>query len=554
MLIRSLNLSHLKALTIILLIFYAFSFIFRTDNSFDQDLGRHIKLGEIILQTGSVPKTNLFSYIYPNFPFVNHHFLFEIYAYLITKYFGLTVLLILKILTILITFFLILKSIDKKYYASVLPIGFLVLHTFRERVEIRPEIFSYLFTSLIIYILEKNENKSTRLIYLIPVIQLIWVNTHIYFPIGFIVLGIYLLQYFYLQDLKKIQKILSIITISIFTSLINPNFIKGLFYPLTIFNNYGYQIVENQTMFFLENLGFKDPNFIFVKLSIVLIFLILVIGYFKKTLTLKNALFILSGITFALLNVRSFPYLFLLAFIPTIKTLGAFKLDLKIISIFLITSVILLYESINYLNGNYYLYLLSDRKPEIAFNLHGEKALDFFISNNLSGPIFNNFDIGSFISYRLYPKERIFVDGRPEAYPKEFFSEIYIPSQSNFNNFIELDKKINFKSIIFSYTDQTPWSQQFLKDVVNNETWSTVFIDDYMIVLIKTTELGNLKEIQLNELNPEDFQFKDSIQYLRVAMFLQNLGYTDRVNKFMEASLRIFPNSPVINKNSQIWW
>lgn len=65
----------------ILLLAFVFSFLFRTDLSFDQDLGRHLKLGEIITQTWNIPKINLFSYTNPDFPFINTHWLFEVWAY-----------------------------------------------------------------------------------------------------------------------------------------------------------------------------------------------------------------------------------------------------------------------------------------------------------------------------------------------------------------------------------------------------------------------------------------------------------------------------------------
>src|SRR5687768_4010753 len=89
-------------ITTLLLLFYVFSFLITTDSSFDQDLGRHIILGEIILQTGDVPKTNLFSYTHPDFPFVNHHWLFEVGVYLGEKSIGVDGLLIIKLAVILL--------------------------------------------------------------------------------------------------------------------------------------------------------------------------------------------------------------------------------------------------------------------------------------------------------------------------------------------------------------------------------------------------------------------------------------------------------------------
>ncbi|PJE69283.1 hypothetical protein COU96_00565, partial [Candidatus Shapirobacteria bacterium CG10_big_fil_rev_8_21_14_0_10_38_14] len=53
-----------------LVIFLAY---FHQLDDFDQDLGRHIKLGEIIWQTKKVPVMNLFSYTHPDFPTLDHH-------------------------------------------------------------------------------------------------------------------------------------------------------------------------------------------------------------------------------------------------------------------------------------------------------------------------------------------------------------------------------------------------------------------------------------------------------------------------------------------------
>ena len=270
----------------ILLIFFVFSFLFKTDHSFDQDLGRHLKLGEIIWQTKSIPHTNLFSYTNPDFPFINTHWLFEVLAYLASQTIGLQVLLIIKIAIFLISVWLILKVIPKGSNSLLLPIGFIFLHVLRERTELRPEIFSFLFTAGACYILEKYLRGATKLIYLLPAIQLLWINTHIYFFVGLILQAIFLLHMGY-QNLRfhpksgNINKFVAdaikplglIFLLSVAVSLINPNGLTGFLYPLNVIKNYGYTIVENQTMFLLESINFKNPNFLFVKLASLIILL-----------------------------------------------------------------------------------------------------------------------------------------------------------------------------------------------------------------------------------------------------------------------------------------
>src|SRR3989338_3109799 len=153
-----------QSISVILLLFYAFSFLYRSDNSFDQDLGRHIKLGEIILESG-LQKTNLFSYTFPDFTFINHHYLFEIVIFQSQLILGIQNLLFIKLIIILMAVFITFKiSLGKSIL--LLPIGFIFLHVLRERIDLRPEIFSFLFTALTYFILDRFEKKYGRMIFI----------------------------------------------------------------------------------------------------------------------------------------------------------------------------------------------------------------------------------------------------------------------------------------------------------------------------------------------------------------------------------------------------
>ena len=503
-----------------ILLFFVFSFLFRTDLSFDQDLGRHIKLGEIIWQTKQIPKVNLFSYTNPDFPFINTHWLFEVIAYFFAATGTLQLFLILKIIIFLISVWLIMKGtffpaeIKNVKSSLLLPVGFIFFHVLRERLELRPEIFSFLFTALTYYILERKKP-----LFLLPVIALIWINTHIYFFVGF------LLQAIYLR--KKLHAI--ILGLSILVSLINPNGLSGLLYPLNVTKNYGYTIVENQTMNLLESINFRDPNFLFVKLSIGLVALSIAVALIRKNFNIKNILLALSGVGLALMNVRSFPYLVFLSFPATLSNFGNIKLKF-LIPIF---ALLLTLESFFYLNGDYYKYTGSQHQRGLRFVQSGRGALDFVLANDLPGPIYNNFDIGSYIIYRAYPKYQVFVDGRPEAYSAAFFTNVYIPTQSDYSKFKELENKWGFKTIIFSHTDQTPWGKAFLQSIVKDQEWRIVYIDDFMIVLTK--EEG-LPQINLGALSPNQFKFEDPLSYLQLGIFLYQTGNIDAASQFISIS------------------
>jgi len=562
----------------LLLLFFVLSFLLRTDNSFNQDLGRHLKLGEIILQTGQIPKSNLFSYTNPDYPFINTHWLFEVLIYGIDQTINLQWMLIFKVIIFLLSVWLIFKTIPKQNQVLLLPIGFIFLHVLRERLELRPEIFSFLFTAITYYILERFLRGPTKLIYLMPLVQLIWINTHIYFFVGLILQAVFLIHLTY-QNLRshigsgKLKLLGIILGLSVLVSLVNPNGLTGLLFPFNVTKNYGYTIVENQTMNLLESINFRDPNFLFVKLTVAIILFSITIailsslrkqGSNKKIdnmdSRLKNILLSLFGLVLALMHVRSFPYLVFLSLPATLLNFGAIPWNTPTRILTIVAAVLLLFESFFYLNGDYYRFRDDSHKVGLGFEENVRGAMDFVLAHDLPQPIYNNFDIGSYLLYRGYPKYQVFVDGRPEAYPAQFFTGVYIPSQSDYNvhtlqevndykNFKEIEKIYQFKTIIFSHTDQTPWGRNFLQNVVKDEGWKLVYIDDFTIVLVKDEEakLKGLNGIDLSTLTPQAFNYKNHLSYLRITLFLLSTGYTDSGRQFIGKTLQIFPQSPIAN-------
>jgi hypothetical protein len=528
-------------LTTILLIFFTFSIFIRTDSAFDQDLGRHLKLGEIILKTGDVPKTNLFSYTHPDFPFVNHHWLFEVGAYLAESGLGVEGLLILKLVIILLTVYLTLR-ISNRSSLLTLPVGFIFFHLLRERTDLRPEIFSFLFTALIYYLLEKFDSGKRKALVALPLIQILWINIHIYFLIGFILQGIYLIHLLFSKRFPQAKLLTGCILVSLLISLLNPHFIQGLTYPLTIFGNYGYSIVENQTVFLLESINFQNPNFLYYKIAAGAIFLSLLASGIKRQLSFKTIFLVIAGLSLATLNIRSFPYLVLISFPALTKLLPNYKSHILLILIYILSASMLIYESFTYLNGSYYLSSNSPYQARLEAPEHSKGAMDFVLANKLPQPIFNNFDIGSYIGYRGFPEYRVFVDGRPEAYPKEFFQNEYIPAQSDPKVFEALSERYNFQTIIFSHTDQTPWAQTFLTNIVKNPSWKVVYLDDFMIIIVRADDRLDLKPVALESIKPTDYHFDSYLPYLRLAIFFNRVGLNSPATSFYQQATRLNPN------------
>jgi hypothetical protein len=135
--------------------------------------------------------------------------------------------------------------------------------------------------------------------------------------------------------------------------------------------------------------------------------------------------------------------------------------------------------------ANYQFVLLHSGDRGVGLLPGNEAAAKFIQKENIKGPIFNNYDIGGYLTWSLPKNEKVFVDNRPAEYPSSFFSDVYKPMQENIEVFKKIDEQYNFNTIVFSRNDITPWGMNFLKVIRENSNWKKVFEDDYAVVFVK---------------------------------------------------------------------
>ncbi|NQV00849.1 MAG: hypothetical protein HQ537_01895 [Parcubacteria group bacterium] len=483
---------------ILLMSWYGFFLVNKVDLTI-VDLGRHLKNGEVILQGDfDLLKTNFYSFTQPDYPVVNHHWGSGVIFFLIWQISGFIGLCVFYLLISLLIFYLFFRLAQKQagFKISVL-CSVLLIPLIAARTEIRPEIFSYFFIAVFFWVLWhwKKGLISNKWLFVLPVLEIIWVNTHIYFIFGPALIGLFLLDRL-IKKRKVFNKIFSVLILTSLTTLISPFGLKGLIYPFTIFKDYGYRIVENQSVWFLENLGIiSNPNLTLFKIVfaiLVLSFILLLIKNRKKFSIIYLCLAVVFS-TMAWLAIRNFTlfgFFALLIIAYNIKKgMGKrikfnslnvnFGLVFLCLAIFLITFFIY-YQKLPLTNKEFGFGLVKDNN----------QSAEFFKERDIKGPIFNNYDIGSYLIYYLYPKEKVFTDNRPEAYSVAFFEQEYIPLQQDNNVWLEQDKLYNFNTIFFAYHDATPWAQKFLIERVVDDAWAPVFADDYAIIFLKRNDLN----------------------------------------------------------------
>ncbi|HZE87270.1 MAG TPA: hypothetical protein VE090_03625 [Methylomirabilota bacterium] len=516
----------------------------------------HLKIGEIIWKTHQVPNVNLFSYTNPVFPFINHHWLFEVWVYVSSISIGFEALLVIKIILLLISATVILVLAKKTKSALLFPISFIFFHLLRERIELRPEIFSFLFTVITLYILEMYEKKNSKLIYFLPIISLLWVNTHIYFPVGIFLQLVFIgdllfRKYIYKQNVKnKLIPLTWILGASVLCLFINPNFITGALYPFIVFNNYGVTITENQTIFTLQNIHFVNPDFLFFYLSAFIVFGSIYTSIWRTKFSFKNIGLSLLGLALAVQSIRGFPYLALISLPYVLLNCNYTISNIWTKTINICFALLLVGEAIFYLNGSYYGLTYQQATPSLSFTANEKPAVDFLLQHHLPQPIFNNFDTGSYLIYRTYPEYKVFIDERPEAYPASFFTNTYVPIQEDYPKFKKETKKLGVKTVFFTISDENPRAIKFLNALTSDSQWKIVYLDYYSMILVKNDvqkQLG-LKTIDLSKIKVNDFYYTNVVPYSGLSIFFFNMHQLEIAKKFAEKALALNPNNPAANK------
>ncbi|MCX5702967.1 MAG: tetratricopeptide repeat protein, partial [Candidatus Omnitrophica bacterium] len=552
----------------------------------DPDVWLHIKTGEYIVQHQSVPYTDIYSSTVPGKEWIDHSWLVQVIFYLVFHFGGPDNLILLSAVTVLLAFLFLFFSIYKRRQYLTLGIIILALTILasRARFNIRPENFSILFFSLYLFLLTRCIHN--KWIFLAPLIQLFWVNCHGFFIVGPLLVGVFILAEKLKRskilpwewgkaeplDARSYKNLVLVFLLMCLVSFLNPYGYKGVIYPFSVtFNSIGklsifYKYIIELLPTWRLSLNLARSYYV---LAIISLFSFL-FNFRKINLAHLLAWLIFLGISFRV--NRNIIFFNFVAFLTTMNNLvdGLDKKKINFIENFfgksiylwkyLILLVVIFWFAQNNnarLQSSYYLFE-ENRYKSALLGIRGkeypDKAIDFLSKNELPGNIFNQFNYGSYLIYRLYPKKRVFIDGRTELYGEDFFKKyqkiIYLSEKTINSSFERYDintvlicgKALDTGNLlIYFFNKPGEWalvyfdedSVIFLKNTPRNKK----LIDKFKIDL-KTWQVpkANLNKIGMRRIFPEPY-------LLRAWMFYFLDLNEQAINEAREA-LKIQPSSP----------
>jgi len=459
-----------------------------TLSSIYQDIGRHLTLGRVIWETGSVPATNLFSYTNPDFPFSNHHWFAEVLLFGGERAVGLRRLIVVKAAVVATAFGLALAACWRTRTAPWgIAAGVLAALVMMERTDLRPEVMSFLFLGWFLFVLYRRPR--TWLVWTLPAVAAVWVNTHVYFFMGpFVVLAWWAGEITRSgTSALKAKRYWLLAGLVGLATLGNPHGLAGAVYPLTLWGNYGYSIAENKSPFFLRPFGYPWLTSWAMLASIAVAAASFIINRKQLRGNVFGLLLLAGAAPLALTMIRNFPLLALCMMPVVLKNLdeGKWHWRSRAAVGWGIALVALLGASV--VTGHFVRHVgLGGRDFGLTVPVGPQEPVDFFRAAGIKGPLLNNFDVGSFLIWKL-PEEPVFIDGRPEAYPAAFIRNTYIGMQEYPAVWARESKRYGINAVFWNERDITPWSRAFVARITADPGWVTVYRAHGIIILVRNS-------------------------------------------------------------------
>jgi hypothetical protein len=400
----------------------------------DPDGWWHLRTGQHIVETASIPSADIFSGTRAGAEWVTHEWLTELLMYALYRLGGFGLLTIAFALIPTAAFWITYRRSEGRPFVAAFStmLGAAAAYPV---FGVRPQIISLFFVSIVLALVDSAEVRPNlrRLWWLVP-LTVLWVNLHAGFALGIALIGLRiagrLLDGWLLVEeepvWRELKHLTGVLATCLLAVVLNPSTTKLYGYPFeTMFR-------QTEQLFIQE---WQSPNFhlgmfqFFAALSLVT-FAVLILS--KERLRPSTLLMLLATFYASLQAGRHIP-IFALVAIPVLarhltQMAAAHEWFQGLLhsqtvvgrgqtlanSSFLFLMVVFAVATV----GN----RISDqRQTETA--MFPRKAVDFIEASNLEGPIFNVYEWGGYLIWRLHPEVGPYIDGRPEIYGDAYVEE-----------------------------------------------------------------------------------------------------------------------------------
>lgn len=413
----------------------------------DTDSWWHLQAGRWIVENQAIPTTDPFSHTRLGEPWIDHGWLAQAAIYLSWDGLGYAGLVLLLASLVTAAFYFAWRQCrDANPWLRAF---IMILAAVASGIiwAVRPQMVSFLLTSVVAYILYRYKQGSRRIIWFLPLIMLLWVNIHGGFAIGFILMVAYLFgetvnwvivrwqnpdvapddDELRAMTLREIGMLVLVMGLCFLLLPLNPNGTEMWSYPFRTVNIGILQdfIVEWQSPNFHSS--FLHP-FIWLLLAALTAF-----GLAGRRADFTDLTLVALFAYMSLLAVRNIP-LFALITAPIIVRYATLALarwlgpqvaaprkpsqaKLAIVMNWALLAVVVLLALVRMSEP-----VTAAANVAVQTESLPVGAVEFLLAERPLGNIFNDYNWGGYLIWRV-PEYPVFVDGRTDLYDDEFLRD-----------------------------------------------------------------------------------------------------------------------------------
>lgn len=418
----------------------------------DAGTGWHIRAGEQILATHSIPRTDSFSISTLEKPWFAWEWLYDASIALFHHVLGLNGVVLVTAFVIALTFALSLRLTLRR--GATLPVAvFLVLLAAGASTIhflARPHVFSWLLLVILFELIDASgARNSARLLWWLPLIMLLWVNVHGGFLLGFVVAVIFLagkgIDYWRMPEQRVALK----------PWISSLGFVTTVSFLVTFINPYGYKlhlhIYRYLTDRFLMNHveEFQSPNFHGVAqrcFAVLVLIAIATLSLGRRKPDASHLLILVFAVYSGMYATRNLPGSSILLLFIIAPLLSEWLTDTEVCSLWarpwnrLQSFFVRMTATEGRLQGHLWPVIGTAALLLICFQ-HGQagsrqvmdaqfssqrfpvQASNYIQQHDPGVPIFAPDYWGGYFIYRLFPQNQVFVDDRHDLYGDAFLKK-----------------------------------------------------------------------------------------------------------------------------------
>lgn len=413
------------------IVFFLFCLAFTTiADGYDYDLWARLIAGMSFVKTGIILKQDFLSYM-PVHQWIDHEWGSSVIFYLVQHLFANAGILLLQASLAFLIFFFISKIIVLRGVKTTSAYNFLfyffAFQAMSQTINqpIRCQMFSFLFFAIFLYILELSRNGKEKYLWALPVLMLFWNNLHGGCVSGIGLIIIYIIGEF--LNKQPVKKYFAPFLATVAVLPINPWGFSYLQFLLSATTMKRPEVIEWWGLFS------KYHMYDYVKFKIFALVLILTQFASFKELKIKSEdktklLVLAVTLILAIEHVKLIPFFVISAcafLYDDFYTLFN-KLTKNFFDKIALAKEIVVYSVI-------FIFIFSNLRtnafePLLNWNKYPLREIEFIKINDIKGNLLINFGQGSYAAYKLYPNNKIFMDGRYE----EVYYDYMVPMLKKF--------------------------------------------------------------------------------------------------------------------------